>query len=80
MVRDEGRPIAVTYFPLYPAHNRLDESRSVPILACTHVPFVVLGDALLVLGPQLIRSSGNRPARVRPILAWYSTERLDTTK
>jgi hypothetical protein len=28
-----GRSIAVVYFPLYPAHNRLDDSRFVPLLA-----------------------------------------------
>jgi len=51
----EGSPVAVVYFPLYPAHNRLDESRLVPILACAYLPFALLSWAGLVVGWNLIR-------------------------
>jgi hypothetical protein len=38
---EEGSPVAVVYFPPYPTHNRLDESRFIPVLACAYVPLVV---------------------------------------
>jgi hypothetical protein len=69
---EKGGPIAVTYFPLYPAHNRLDESRYVPLLACANVPLLLLGGGVLILGLKLIRSSSRRPRKAWPILGRYS--------
>lgn len=45
---EPSRAVAVIYFPLYPAHNRLDESRLVPVLACSYTPLVLLGCGSLV--------------------------------
>jgi len=54
---EEGGQVAVVYFPPYPAHNRLDESRFVPILACAYLPLALLSLAGLVAGWHLMRSS-----------------------
>jgi len=43
--------VAVIYFPLYPAHNRLEEARFVPLLACTYVPLLVMA-GLALLGAR----------------------------
>jgi hypothetical protein len=51
----EGGPIDVVYFPLYPQHNRIDESRYVSVLACSYVPFVLLAWGALVGGFYLVR-------------------------
>jgi hypothetical protein len=47
--------IKVVYFTLFPLHNRLDESRFVPILACTYVPFIAIGWVAFAIGRQLLR-------------------------
>ena len=52
----EGGPVEVVYFPPYPAHNRLEESRYIPILACAYVPIAVLSWLGLGLGWSLVRS------------------------
>ncbi len=54
---DKGALIAVVYNPLYPAHNRLDESPYIPILACAYVPFVLLGVGFWITGRRLLRSA-----------------------
>jgi hypothetical protein len=46
--------VDVVYFPLYPAHNRLEESRFVPLLACTYVPFLALASLALLAGRRLL--------------------------
>lgn len=51
-----GRPIDVVYFPLYPAHNRLDESRLIPVLVLAYVPFVALSLVGLRGGLHLMRA------------------------
>lgn len=53
---EKGAPIAVVYFPLYPAHNRLDESPYIPILACAYVPLVLFGVGVWLTGRRLLRS------------------------
>jgi hypothetical protein len=57
---EKGMPIAVVYFSLYPRHNRLDESRFVPILACAYLPLLVVGSLALVGGLHLFRSGMGR--------------------
>jgi hypothetical protein len=47
--------VRVVYFPLFPAHNRLEESRFVPLLACTYVPFLAVAGLLLVAGRYLLK-------------------------
>jgi hypothetical protein len=54
--------VDVVYFPLYPAHNRLEESRFVPLLACTYVPFLALAGMALLAGRRLLVDN---PARER---------------
>jgi hypothetical protein len=47
--------VAVVYFPLYPAHNRLEESRYVPLLACTYMPLLVVAGMSFVAARHLLR-------------------------
>lgn len=49
----QDRPIDVVYFPLYPRHNRIDDSRYVPFLLLTYVPVIGITFALLALGQYL---------------------------
>jgi len=63
----EGGPLDVVYFPLYPQHNRVDESRYVTFLACAYVPLVVLTWGVLGAGLYLLR-----PVRVREW--WFSRD------
>jgi hypothetical protein len=53
----DGGWVNVVYLPAYPAHNRLDESRFVPVLACAYVPLTLLGCAGLAAGRSLIQST-----------------------
>ncbi|MGD2145407.1 MAG: DUF3592 domain-containing protein [Anaerolineae bacterium] len=46
--------VDVVYFPAYPAHNRLDESRFVTVVACAYVPLVALGCTGLAAGRRLL--------------------------
>ena len=57
---DEGDGIAVVYSPLYPAHNRLDDRRFVPVYACTYIPTAVLGWAGLMFGWRLLQPALTR--------------------
>ena len=50
-------PVDVVYFPIYPVHNRLDESRFVPILTCAYLPLFLLGCAGLVAFRHLTRAT-----------------------
>ena len=47
--------VGVVYFPLFPAHNRLEETRFVPLLACTYVPFLAVAGLLVVVARRLLR-------------------------
>lgn len=49
----QEHPIDVIYFTLYPQHNRIDDSRYVPLLLLTYVPVIGITLALLVLGRHL---------------------------
>lgn len=49
-----GSPVDVVYFTLYPAHNRLDDSRYIPVLACAYVPLVFLCLAGLMAGRHFL--------------------------
>ncbi len=62
----EGGPIEVVYFPPYPAYNRLEESRFVPILACAYVPFFIVAWAALGVGWYLVRPEASRPSWFAP--------------
>ena len=59
---EEGGQIDVVYFPSYPQHNRLDDARYVPLLACSYVPALLIAGALLVAGWQLFRPAIRRGA------------------
>jgi hypothetical protein len=52
---EDGSWVGVTYLPGYPAHNRLDESRFVPVLACAYLPLILLGGAGLAAGRGLLQ-------------------------
>lgn len=54
---NQGASVAVVYFPLYPAHNRLDELPYIPILACAYVPLVLFGAGTWMAGRRLLRSA-----------------------
>lgn len=51
----EGATIDIAYFPPYPAHNRLDESRFISILACAYLPFILVGVIATAVGWRLVR-------------------------
>jgi hypothetical protein len=55
-IEDGGR-VDVVYLPAYPSHNRLDESRLVPVLACAYVPLILLGCAGLAIGRSLLHQT-----------------------
>jgi hypothetical protein len=61
-----GGSVAVVYFPLYPAHNRLDESRYVPLLACAYLPLMLVSFAVLSVGWHMV-GSGTRLAELTPL-------------
>jgi len=63
----EGGPLDVVYFPLYPQHNRVDESRYVTVLACAYIPLAVLTWGILGAGLYLLR-----PIQVREW--WFSRD------
>jgi hypothetical protein len=63
----EGGAVDVVYFPLFPQHNRVDESRYVTILACAYIPLAVFVWAMLGAGLYLLR-----PSQVREW--WFSRE------
>ena len=52
---EEGGPVDVVYFPLYPAYSRLEESRFVPLLACAYIPLIIVAWASLGSGYTLLR-------------------------
>jgi hypothetical protein len=54
---DDAGWVNVVYFPPYPVHNRLDESRFVPVLACAYVPLILLGGASLKLARSLLQNT-----------------------
>jgi hypothetical protein len=53
---ETGGPVSVVYFPLVPAHTRLEEGRFIPILLCSYLPLTLVGWAGLAGGWHLIRS------------------------
>jgi hypothetical protein len=62
---EKGGEVSVVYFPLYPKHNRVDEARFVPMLACAYLPLVVVAWACLGIGWYLLQ-----PARAHTW--WFS--------
>lgn len=70
----EGGTLNVVYFPLYPAHNRMEESRFIPLLACTYLPFFLLSGVALAAARHLLRAqrAGSLAHRVR-WATWQAT-------
>jgi hypothetical protein len=52
---EKGGSINVVYFPLYPSHNRIDDSRFVPALACAYIPFLLVCAFAASVGWRLAR-------------------------
>lgn len=50
-----GSDVAVVYLPIYPAHNRLDESRYAFFLGCSYLPLLLLSGGVGLVGWRLIR-------------------------
>jgi hypothetical protein len=48
--------VEVVYFPAYPTHNRLDDSRFMAVVGCAYVPLIALGFTGLVAGRRLLMS------------------------
>jgi hypothetical protein len=69
---DVGTTVPIVYFPLYPDHNRLDESRYVPLLACAYVPLVLLCLGVVGAGWHVIRPRA-KPQGAMPLRAVNST-------
>jgi hypothetical protein len=51
----EGGSVDVVYFPPFPSHNRLDESRFLPVMVCAYLPLAVVCGLSLALGIRLLR-------------------------
>lgn len=61
---EAGGTVDVIYFPLYPAHNRMEESRFIPLLACTYLPLLMLAGSALAGARSLVRAQrAEAPAR-----------------
>jgi hypothetical protein len=56
----EGGLLNLVYFPPYPAHNRLEERRFMPVLACAYLPLIIVTWIVLGLGWYLVRPAGRR--------------------
>ena len=52
---EKGGSINIVYFSLYPSHNRIDDSRFVPALACAYVPFLFFFAFAATVGRRLAR-------------------------
>jgi hypothetical protein len=50
----EGGEIMIKYSPLNPSDNRLDDSRFMPFLLCSYIPFILISIFSLVAGRELI--------------------------
>jgi hypothetical protein len=50
-----GEVVEVLYFPIYPAHNRLSDTRYIPVYLCLYVPMLVLALVGLRLGLSVLR-------------------------
>lgn len=66
---EEGGDVSVVYFPPIPQHNRVDEARFVPMLACGYLPLLVIAWASLGVGWYMLR-----PTRVP---TWWFSRRED---
>ncbi len=52
---EQGSPVAVIYFPPYPQHNRLDDTRYIVLLLLGYLPFAVIGGGALWGGWHLLK-------------------------
>jgi hypothetical protein len=50
----EGSEIPVRYSNLNPLNNRLDDSRYVPFLFCSYIPFILICLFAMVLGKEMV--------------------------
>ena len=64
---ETGGPVSAIYFPLYPAHTRLEEGRFIPILLCSYLPLALVGWGGLSGGLHLIRSVFSVPQEGYPL-------------
>jgi hypothetical protein len=62
--------ISVIYFPLYPAHARLEEAQFIPILLCSYLPLGLVGWLGLRGGWHFIRSVFSVPQEPYPTEAF----------
>jgi len=54
---EQGSPVEVLYFPPYPQHNRLDDTRYILILLLSYLPFAAVGGGALWGGWHLLKSA-----------------------
>jgi hypothetical protein len=64
---ETGGSVPIVYFPLYPAHTRLEEGRFIPILLCSYLPLALVGWAGLWGGWHLIHSVLAEPQEPYPV-------------
>jgi hypothetical protein len=64
---ETGGPVSAVYFPLYPAHTRLEEGRFIPILLCSYLPLAFVGWAGLWGGWHLVHSVFPGPQERHPL-------------
>jgi hypothetical protein len=53
---EPGEWVEVIYFPLIPTHNRLSDTRYIPVYICLYVPILVLGLIGLRIGWSVLRA------------------------
>ena len=61
MALSAGEDLIVVYSSLNPENNRIDDSRFVPLLFCSYLPFVVVTWFLLVSGWKLLYAEFKKP-------------------
>jgi hypothetical protein len=49
-----GSEIMVKYSPLNPSNNRLDDSRLMPFLLCSYIPFILICSFAVAAGREMI--------------------------
>lgn len=53
----EGSPVLIGYFPLYPRHNRLDNTQYIPVYAVAYVVVGTLSAAGLIGGWSILKAT-----------------------
>jgi hypothetical protein len=69
-----GSPVSVIYFPLYPAHARLEDRRYAMVYMCAYLPFGLLAWVSLRAGWHLFRSARTDSEGESVGIRWVSSK------